>query len=107
MSDRTRKKIATRSSPIDVPISADGSTPRVFILGRGTLTGTMIPDGIGGLQPARKLEALRLRRRTMDRVRALVAGPAYLAVDLLLQRACDALEQQDRIEAIRAEDLES
>ena len=107
MSASARKKATTRPKLIDLPIAADGTTPRVVILGRGTLTGTMIPDGIGGLQPARKLEALRLRRRTMDRVRALVAGPVYLAVDLLLQRACDALEQQDRIEAIRAEDLES
>lgn len=106
MNATARKKPTTRAKTIDLPVSADGSTPRVIIVGRGTLTGRMVPDAKGVLQPSRKLEALRIRKKTMDRVKSLVAGPAYLAVDLLLQRACDVLEQEERIEAIRAEDLE-
>lgn len=101
------KKPATRQKTIDLPIASDGSTPRIIIVGRGTLTGSMVAGPDGTMEPARKLEALRIRKRTMDRVRSMVAGPAYLAVDVLLQRACDALEKEERIEAIRAEDLES
>ena len=101
-----RKKPTTRQRTIDLPIAADGSTPRVIIVGRGTLTGSLVQNAEGVMEPARKLEALRIRKRTMDRVKSLVAGPAYLAVDLLLQRACDVLEKQENIEAIRAEDLE-
>lgn len=103
----TTKKPATRQRTIDLPIAADGSTPRVIIVGRGTLTGALIEGPDGTREPTRKLEALRIRKRTMERVRALVAGPAYLAVDLLLQRACDQLELKDGIEVIRAEDMES
>jgi hypothetical protein len=106
MNTTARKKPATRSKAIELPIAEDGSTPRIIIIGRGTLTGSMVPDENGVMQPARKLEALRIRKRTMDRVKSLVAGPAYLAVDLLLQRACDLLEKNDGIEAIRADDLE-
>ncbi len=101
-----KKKPTTRQRTIDLPIAADGTTPRIIIVGRGTLTGTMIPNAEGVMEPARKLEALRIRKKTMDRVKSLVAGPAYLAVDLLLQRACDELEKIETIEAIRAEDLE-
>jgi hypothetical protein len=100
-------KKPTRQKTIDLPIGDDGSTPRVIIVGRGTLTGATIELPDGTKETARKLEALRLRRTTMERVRSLVAGPAYLAVDLLLQRACDVLEQHDGIEVIRAEDMES
>ncbi len=103
----TAKKKPTRQKTIDLPIGADGSTPRVIIVGRGTLTGSMIEGPDGKKYPSRKLEALRIRLKTMERVRSLVAGPAYLAVDLLLQRACDLLEQNDGIEVIRAEDMES
>lgn len=101
------KKPATRQRTIDLPIGEDGSTPRIIILGRGTLTGSMVEGPDGKKAPSRKLEALRIRLRTMDRVRNLVAGPAYLAVDLLLQRACDILEKNDGIEVVRAEDMES
>lgn len=104
---KTTKARSTRSRTIDLPVSDDGSTPRVIIVGRGTLTGSMVPGPDGTMEPARSLQALRIRKKTMDRVRSLVAGPAYLAVDLLLQRACDELEKTDRIEAVRAEDMES
>lgn len=102
-----KKKPATRQKTIDLPVGEDGSTPRVIIVGRGTLTGSMIEGPDGKKHPSRKLEALRIRLKTMERVRSLVAGPAYLAVDLLLQRACDLLEKNDGIEVVRAEDLES
>lgn len=98
---------STKSRTIDLPVAEDGSTPRIIIVGRGTLTGSMVPAADGTMEPARSLQALRIRKKTMDRVRSLVAGPAYLAVDLLLQRACDELEKTDRIEAVRAEDMES
>ncbi|WP_210545453.1 hypothetical protein [Rhodoferax sp. PAMC 29310] len=103
----TAKKPATRQKTIDLPIAEDGSTPRVIILGRGTLTGSMVEGPDGKKEPSRKLEALRIRKRTMERVRSLVAGPAYLAVDLLLQRACDLLEKNEGIEVVRAESMES
>ena len=96
----------TSKHTIDLPISSTGTTLRVIIVGRGTLTGSMVQGEDGVMRPSRKLEALRLRKKTMDRVRSLVAGPAYLAVDVLLQRACDVLEQSETVEAIRAEDLE-
>ena len=102
-----KKKPVTRQRTIDLPVSADGTTPRIIIVGRGTLSGSMVLQEDGTMAPARKLEALRIRKRTMERVRSMVAGPAYLAVDVLLNRACDVLLANDGIEAIRAEDLES
>ena len=102
-----KKKPITRQRTIDLPVSADGTTPRIIIVGRGTLTGSMVLQEDGTMAPARKLEALRIRKKTMERVRSMVAGPAYLAVDVLLNRACDVLLENDGIEAIRAEDLES
>lgn len=102
-----KKKLVTRQKTIDLPVAADGSTPRIIIVGRGTLSGSMLLQEDGTMAPARKLEALRIRKSTMERVRSLVAGPAYLAVDVLLTRAMDLLEQSDGIEALRASDLES
>ena len=95
-----------RAQTIDLPIAADGTTPRVLIIGRGTLTGTMLPDKDGVMQPTRRLQALRLRESTMQRVRSLVAGPTYLAVEWLLHDAMDRLEQTEEVRAVRVEDLE-
>ena len=66
----------------------------------------MTPDATGTLKPSRRLQALRLRDSTMERVRALVAGPTYLAVEWLLTHALDELEKLDTVRAVRAEELE-
>ena len=91
---------------IDLPMAKDGTTPRVLIIGRGTLSGTMTPDASGTLKPARRLQALRLRDSTMGRVRALVAGPTYLAVEWLLTHALDELEKLDTVQVVHAVELE-
>lgn len=102
-----KKKPITRRQTIDLPVSADGTTPRIIIVGRGTLTGSMVLQEDGSMAPARKLEALRIRKKTMELVRSVIAGPAYLAVDLICQRYCAQLLENDGIEVVRAEDLES
>lgn len=75
-----------------VRMGEGGSVPKVIILGRGQLTG-------------RKLFATRLPQEVMDRLRGLVSGPDYLALQLAVTAYCEDLEAREDTQVIPAENL--
>lgn len=69
-----------------------GTGPKLIIHGHGNLQG-------------RQQHGLRLKRDTMKRLRACVAGPDYLAVELAIRELCDRLEAQSGMRVVKAEEL--
>jgi len=91
--ERTRKARKSRGwGATTVRMGTGCSVPKVIILGRGQLTG-------------RKLFATRLPQDVMDRLRGLVSGPDYLALQLAVTAYCDDLESREDTQVIPAENL--
>ena len=45
----------------------------------------------------RKLYGIRLPEATINRLRSLVSGPDYLALQVAIERFCDSLEQSEKL----------